>query len=58
MSLKNKIGVLGGTFDPPHIGHLKISNICLKKLKLKKVLWAITKKDRLKNQVFFLLSRE
>ena len=57
MSLKNKIGVLGGTFDPPHIGHLKISNICLKKLKLKKVLWAITKKSPLKKSSFFSLKQ-
>jgi len=46
----NKIGILGGTFDPPHRGHFYISKIALKKLKLKKILWIITKKNPLKNK--------
>ena len=48
----NKIGILGGTFDPPHKGHLYISKIALKKLKLKKILWVITKKNPLKNKPY------
>ena len=46
----NKIGILGGTFDPPHKGHLYISKIALKKLRLNKILWVITKKNPLKNK--------
>ena len=51
-SLKD-IGILGGSFDPPHKGHLYVSKQSLKRLKLKKVIWAITKKNPLKNKPFF-----
>ena len=47
-----KIGILGGTFDPPHKGHLYISKIALEKLKLKKILWIVTKKNPLKNRPY------
>ena len=47
---KNKIGVLGGSFDPAHIGHLAISKEAIKRFKLKKIIWAITKKNPLKQQ--------
>ena len=52
-----KIGILGGTFDPPHEGHLYISKIALKKLRLKKVLWIITKKNPLKNKPYLKLKK-
>tara|TARA_Y100000590_G_scaffold359815_1_gene415825 strand:- start:529 stop:1056 length:528 start_codon:yes stop_codon:yes gene_type:complete len=50
-----KIGVLGGTFDPPHKGHLHISKIALKKLNLKKILWVVTKKNPLKKKPYLKL---
>ena len=48
----NKIGILGGTFDPPHIGHLHISKIALKKLRLDAVIWVITKQNPLKQKPY------
>ena len=46
---KIKIGVLGGSFDPAHKGHLAISKEAKKRFKLKKIIWAITKKNPFKN---------
>ena len=45
---KIEIGVLGGSFDPAHKGHLAISKEARKRFKLKKIIWAITKKNPLK----------
>jgi len=52
---KKYIGLLGGSFDPAHKGHLGISNIAIKKLKLKKVYWVITKKNPFKKKTFYSL---
>ena len=52
-----KIGILGGTFDPPHIGHLKISQVAKKKFNLKRVIWAITKKNPFKKKSYFDLDK-
>ena len=53
----NKIGILGGSFDPAHTGHLMISKIAIKKVKLKKIYWVITKKNPFKRKPFFSLKK-
>ena len=45
-----KIGILGGTFDPPHKGHLEISKQAKQKYKLNYIIWAITKKNPFKKK--------
>ena len=56
-SYNKSFGILGGSFDPAHKGHLIISKIAIKKIKLKKVLWIITKQNPLKGKTFFSLSQ-
>ena len=55
--LNKTIGLLGGTFDPAHKGHLAISKTAIKKFKLSKVLWIITKKNPFKDNPYFSLSQ-
>ena len=54
---KKKIGILGGTFDPAHKGHIKISKTAKKKFKLDKVVWAVTKKNPFKTKSFLSLKK-
>ena len=49
-SQKIKIGILGGTFDPAHKGHLEISKQSKKRFELKKIIWAFTKKNPFKDK--------
>ena len=51
------IGLVGGTFDPAHKGHLAITKIAIKKLKLSKVLWIVTKKNPFKDNPYYSLSQ-
>ncbi len=47
---KNKIGILGGSFDPAHKGHLAISREAYNKFNLKYVIWAVTHQNPFKNK--------
>tara|TARA_Y100001970_G_C14076954_1_gene772545 strand:+ start:131 stop:667 length:537 start_codon:yes stop_codon:yes gene_type:complete len=55
--VKKKIGILGGTFDPPHKGHLAISEFSIKKLKLHYVIWAITMRNPFKKKPLLSLNK-
>ena len=55
--LNNSVGILGGSFDPVHKGHLMISKIAIKKIKLSKVLWVVTKQNPFKGKTFYSLNQ-
>jgi len=39
---RRRIGIFGGTFDPPHVGHLILAAEARDQLKLDQVLWVVT----------------
>lgn len=43
-----RIGLLGGSFDPPHEGHLQVSLVGLKALRLDQVWWLVSPQNPLK----------
>tara|TARA_Y100001970_G_scaffold112236_1_gene140057 strand:+ start:7295 stop:7822 length:528 start_codon:yes stop_codon:yes gene_type:complete len=49
-NIKRRIGILGGSFDPAHKGHIKISLEAKKRFDLDKIIWAVTKKNPFKSQ--------
>ena len=49
-NIRKKIGILGGTFDPAHKGHLEISKEAKKKFNLSYIIWAVTKKNPFKKK--------
>ena len=51
-----KIGIFGGSFDPPHRGHVQIAKLSLKKLNLSQLFWAITKRNPLKKRPLLTLN--
>jgi nicotinate-nucleotide adenylyltransferase len=39
---RNRVGLFGGTFDPPHIGHFILAGEAVSQFKLDRLLWALT----------------
>jgi nicotinate-nucleotide adenylyltransferase len=44
-----RIGLFGGSFDPPHEGHLLASRIALRRLRLDRLWWLVTPGNPLKD---------
>lgn len=44
-----RIGLFGGSFNPPHDGHVLVAEMALKRLKLDQVWWMVTPGNPLKN---------
>jgi len=40
--MRQRLGIFGGTFDPPHIGHLILAAEAHSQLSLDRVLWVLT----------------
>ncbi len=43
-----RIGLFGGSFDPPHAGHLAVSAVALRALRLDRVWWLVSPHNPLK----------
>ena len=54
---KKKIGILGGSFDPAHEGHVSISKEAKKRFGIDKIIWAVTKKNPFKNKSILSLDK-
>jgi len=44
-----KIGLFGGSFNPPHEGHLNLCDLALKRLELDQIWWIVTPGNPLKS---------
>lgn len=45
------IGLMGGTFNPPHEGHRRISTLALRRLGLERLWWMVTPGNPLKDNI-------
>ncbi len=45
-----RIGLYGGSFDPPHAGHRHVSLVALRRLRLDRVWWLVTPGNPLKDR--------
>lgn len=48
--MAEKVGFFGGTFDPPHLGHLSLARHATEQMKLDRLLWVLTPISPFKNK--------
>ena len=48
ISYRRPVGLLGGSFSPPHLGHVHISEVALKLFDLGQIYWVYAKQNPLK----------
>ncbi len=51
INYNTKIGIFGGSFNPPHMGHLYIANTAIKKLNLDFIIFMITPQNPNKKNI-------
>ena len=49
-----KIGLFGGSFNPPHLGHLRVAETATKKLQLDAIWWLVSPGNPLKSKTDLL----
>jgi len=49
MTQRRRVGIMGGTFNPPHAGHQLVSSTTLKRLQLDQLWWVVTPGNPLKS---------
>jgi nicotinate-nucleotide adenylyltransferase len=47
-SAGQRIGIMGGTFNPPHAGHAQVAKAAIKRLRLDRLWWVVTPGNPLK----------
>jgi len=49
---ENNYAIFGGSFDPPHLGHLAVAQACLEHLEVSEVIWVPNHRNPLRNKAF------
>ncbi len=58
VSSSQRIGLLGGSFNPAHDGHLSISKIALRRLGLDQIWWIVSPRIHLRNMISCMILKK